>query len=191
LLGGGISIQSRPDRGSSFIVSIDPGPLEGVPLITDPGRESTRVRSGEVTPSATPFDLEDYTILLAEDGPDNQRLISYILRRAGARVTIVEDGQAAFQSALDPNRLGAPFDVILMDMQMPVLDGYEATRKLRDAGYDGPIVALTANAMTGDRAKCLSAGCSGYATKPIRRDILFAEIRNCRLAAAPEIQTTE
>ncbi len=123
-------------------------------------------------------------ILLAEDGPDNQRLISFILKKAGAEVFIVENGQMALDFALaaehgvlkrasDPT---GPFDLILMDMLMPVMDGCQATQKLREAGFQRPIIALTANAMKEDRDRCLEAGCNDFCTKPVDRPKLFATI---------------
>ena len=119
-------------------------------------------------------------ILLAEDGPDNQQLISFVLRKAGADVDIVGNGLLAVDRARSAEAEGKPFDVILMDMQMPVLDGYAATRTLRDGGYSGAVIALTAHAMNGDRKKCLAAGCDDFTAKPIDRDQLVALVSALR-----------
>lgn len=113
-------------------------------------------------------------VLLAEDCLDNQRLIASLLRRWGLTVAVAGDGRQAVDAALASREVGEPFDLILMDMQMPVLDGYEATRELRRRGWTGPIHALTANAMFGDQKFCLDAGCTGYARKPIERTALHA-----------------
>ena len=120
-------------------------------------------------------------MLLVEDGPDNQRLIAYLLRKAGAEVVVAENGQAAIEQVVPAAALAegkkparfAPFDVILMDIQMPVMDGYEATRRLRALGYTGRIVALTAHAMSQDRQQCLDAGCDAYLAKPIEQRVLL------------------
>ena len=122
--------------------------------------------------------MSGFKILLAEDGPDNQRLVSYILKKAGADVDVADDGEIAFKAALAAHDEGVPFDVILMDMQMPIMDGYSAVRKLRRRKYDLPIIALTAHAMTSDRQKCIDAGCDDYASKPINREELVRMIRS-------------
>ena len=108
-------------------------------------------------------------MLLAEDGPDNQQLISFVLEKAGAKVAVAGNGRIAVDLALAAKNEGDPYDVILMDMQMPVMNGYDATKKLRAEGYQEPIIALTANAMSQDRQKCLDAGCDDYLSKPINR----------------------
>ena len=113
-------------------------------------------------------------ILLADDGADNRRIIGHILSKAGFAVTFAENGLSACEQALASMAEGNSFDLILMDMQMPVMEGYEATRRLRDAGYKGPIVALTAHAAPEDKQKCLEAGCDHYVSKPIHRDYLLA-----------------
>ncbi|MGH7341355.1 MAG: response regulator, partial [Candidatus Rokuibacteriota bacterium] len=95
----------------------------------------------------------------------------------GFGVEIAPDGQRGCELALAALEAGEPFDVILMDMQMPEVDGYTATARLREAGYTGTIVALTAHAMSGDREKCLRAGCDDFASKPIDRAALLALLR--------------
>lgn len=180
MLDGGISFTSRLGEGTTFSFWVDAGSQAGVPLrdcersepprdwVPHPGRRETD-RLG-VTP------LRGLRILLAEDGPDNQRLIGFFLNKGGAEVTIVENGQAAVDSAMAAVSDGNPFSVILMDMQMPIMGGYEASTLLRRLEYVYPIVALTANAMTGDRERCLAAGCDEFATKPIDKPRLFESI---------------
>ena len=131
------------------------------------------------------FPLLSGRVLLAEDGPDNQVLIAGLLRKWGLTVTVASNGQEAVQLAQASQTAGQPFDTILMDMQMPILDGYAATRHLRAAGWTGPIIALTANAMSGDRQLCLNCGCSGFATKPIERPNLHALLVEYLPHAAP------
>ena len=171
-LGGSIEVRSTPGKGSTFSVTIDPGPLDGPHIIEDAQKSAT-----EPPPTAQPADADKTVlhsrILLAEDGPDNQQLIAMLLRNADAHVRAVENGQLAVEVALAAREAGEPFNVILMDMQMPVLDGYEATRQLRKRGYTGTIVALTAHAMAEDCQKCLAAGCNDYLPKPFQHRALL------------------
>ena len=122
------------------------------------------------------------TVLLAEDGPDNQRLITFILKKAGLTVELAVDGQDALDQLAEPRADGRPPDLILMDMQMPRVDGLTATRAARDAGYTGPIIALTAHAMAEHRQQALDAGCTDFATKPVDRAALLALIERCLTA---------
>ncbi len=172
MLGGTITVESTPGQGSIFTATVATGPLEGVRFVEGPP-SLLAVQPPDPAPRAAASTQLCGRVLLAEDGPDNQKLISHLLRKAGADVTIVENGQFATERALAARDAGQPFDLIFMDMQMPVLDGYTATRRLRERGYAGPIVALTAHAMSSDRDKCLAAGCDDYATKPIKREQLL------------------
>jgi PAS domain S-box-containing protein len=171
-LGGDINVQSTPGQGSTFTVKVSTGPLDGVRLLASPAE--AQLPANSVSKPAEPIASVDCRVLLAEDGLDNQRLIAVLLKKAGATVVVVENGKLAYDAALAARDAGTSFDVILMDMQMPVMDGYEATEKLRAAGYTGPIIALTAHAMSTDRTRCLQAGCDDYATKPIDRRQLLA-----------------
>ncbi len=189
-LGGKIEVESEPRVGSTFRVFVDAGPLENVPLVQHASATEVARRVEPAAQGAKPRAAEfDHRILLAEDGVDNQRLIALILTRAGATVTIANHGKEAVDFLAEADARGEPFDLVLMDMQMPVMDGYEATALLRRRGYKGPIVALTAHAMQSDRAKCLEAGCDEYATKPIQREVLLETIGRLigeAVADAPE-----
>lgn len=180
MLGGDIDVDSTPGQGSTFRASVACGSLNGVRMLTQPveaAKEDPRgpkLQTDVQSPASQPLNCR---LLLTEDGLDNQRLIAHVLRKAGAEVHVVENGELAVQAALDALTASIPFDVILMDMQMPVMDGYSATRRLRESGYQHPIIALTAHALAGDREKCIAAGCDDYATKPINRATLIAMIR--------------
>ena len=167
MLGGSLAIDSAVGEGTSVRISVRAKLSEGAELI-DPFCE----HSFTAPAPGTPIDcsgggaLADTQILLAEDGPDNQRLIAHHLKRAGADVVLAENGLEAIEM-MGETVAGIAPDLILMDMQMPELDGYGATRKLRRAGCKVPIIALTAHAMDGDREKCLGSGCDEYLTKPV------------------------
>ncbi len=168
-LGGEIRVASEPGKGSTFTVWLATGPLDGVPILAAPPPSSMRAAT-HATQEPLPS-LDGLRVLLVEDGTTNRKLVSLVLRRAGATVTMAEDGKLGSDLALSE-----PFDLILMDMQMPVMDGYEATRLLRQEGLTLPILALTAHAMKGDQDKCNAAGCSGYIAKPIDGDHLVRTI---------------
>lgn len=181
VLGGDISVTSKLNQGSQFSATVKTGNLEGVPLLQELQQNDNTQSTNPVPaqPEEQALSLKGRKILLAEDGPDNQKLISFILKKAGAEVTVAENGEAARQAAMRAMEIGLLYDVILMDMQMPILDGYGATRILREQGYSGPIISLTANAMEGDREKCISVGCNDHVTKPIDRRKLISMIANC------------
>lgn len=169
LLGGDLSFSSVQGKGSLFSVTVGAGEVDVAELLQPTSAASPRqvAHAGDAPPAIEQAKkLEGLRILLAEDGPDNQRLISFILRKAGAEVILAENGKIAIELV---ETSGNAFDVILMDMQMPEMDGYEATRKLREWGFALPVIAITAHAMAEDRQKCLDAGCDDYATKPIDR----------------------
>ncbi len=192
LLGGTIDVKSEPGRGSTFGVTVAVGSLEGVAML-DPSEIMARIAEEEATKAtasaagaADPAMLAGRRLLLVEDGIDNQRLIAHHLRKAGAEVSLAENGRVALDMLTSPPVAGSdrrelirpcPYDLVLMDMQMPVMDGYSAARRLRGLGFETPIIALTAHAMSGDRDKCLAAGCDEYATKPIDK---VALVRTCR-----------
>jgi signal transduction histidine kinase/DNA-binding NarL/FixJ family response regulator len=165
-LGGEITVESEAGRGSVFRVKLATGPLEHVRMLESPPTEAL-TPADAWKPGSVPK-LSAARVLLVEDGQSNRELISLVLQEAGAEVTCAENGQEGLETASR-----GQFDLILMDIQMPVMDGHTATRRLRERGCMLPIIALTAHAMRGDREKCLAAGCSRYLTKPIDIDELL------------------
>lgn len=183
MLGGDISVRSEAGMGSTFTISVGTGDLTNAVLI-DCGPAETVIPRSKKSLDPTNRDLQakalaDRRILLIEDGPDNQRLISFVLKKGGADVEVADNGKIAIERLTTNQTLDGelitpfPFELILTDMQMPELDGYLTTRLLRLKGCTVPIIALTAHAMTGDRQKCIDAGCDAYTTKPIERNALI------------------
>jgi CheY-like chemotaxis protein len=159
-LGGDLTVASRVDEGSRFTLTLTTGSLRGVAMLSSPPVTAPVA----TTPKTRVAILPPARILVVDDGETNRKLVRLILQRAGAKIKTAENGKQAIEEAESDT-----FDAILMDMQMPILDGYSATRMLRSKGCQLPIIALTAHAMKGDEEKCRQAGCSGYMTKPIER----------------------
>jgi PAS domain S-box-containing protein len=171
LLGGDLTVTSVFGKGSTFTLTVPAGNLDGVPMLDRPAEIDRDAAQANTSPTK---DLLGVRILLAEDGYDNRELIRNVLLKAGARIECVENGRQAVAKAE-----AEAFDVVLMDMNMPEMDGYEATRLLRERGYSKPIFALTANAMAEDSARCKEAGCDEYLSKPINRGLLISMLAKC------------
>jgi PAS domain S-box-containing protein len=161
LMGGTIQVTSQPGTGSRFWFDLE------VPCA---GQE-------RMTPTVAPQASADMSrargarLLLVEDNPVNRQFALAVLKSVGAVIAVAVDGSEAVRLASE-----AEYDLILMDCQMPVMDGYEATRRIRAAGITTPVIALTANAMEGDRDRCAAAGMDDYLAKPIRPDTLRAAV---------------
>ncbi|NLX13862.1 MAG: response regulator [Phycisphaerales bacterium] len=190
MLGGDVFLlHSQPGLGTRFRLILPIGPLADIRMIEGNDNAEALVVQREqgpaiLSPVAGDKTLNGLRILLAEDSPDNQRLISFVLKKSGACITTVDNGRMAVDTALAQRDTGKPFDIILMDMQMPIMDGYMAATTLRGQGYAGPIIALTAHAMASDRKKCIDAGCDEYVTKPIDRSRLIEVIVSTRNEAS-------
>jgi PAS domain S-box-containing protein len=166
-LGGDVTVKSEAGKGSVFTLTFDTGPLDGVEFLS-PAHVLEQRGDDSVQEKKESWRLPSARVLVADDGVENRELVSLVLSEQGLWVEEAENGQVAVDMVLKGG-----FDVILMDMQMPVLDGFSATRELRARGVRTPIVALTANAMAGSEKKMLDAGCDVYMTKPLDIDALI------------------
>ena len=165
-LGGDIDVYSKPGKGSVFVVRVDTGSLAGVKLLS-PDEVQTSTEEAELDAHGR-WRFRSARVLVVDDGAENRDLLTLVLEEAGLDVDIAEDGKVAVDKAM-----AGPFDVILMDVQMPVMGGFEATGCLRRQGLQTPIVALTAHAMKGFDKQCLDAGYTAYLSKPIDIDRLL------------------
>ncbi len=170
-LGGNLSLRgSEIGQGSCFTLIIPTGDIKDVPMI----------KGKKVEPFALKFlssfrktkRLEDIKVLLAEDSEDNETLVRLYLKKEGAQVTCAHNGLEVLEMIRNED-----YDIVLMDIQMPLMDGLEATRQLRQKGFQKPILALTAHALKGDIEKSLKAGCDTHLTKPIQGELLIQEIQ--------------
>lgn len=185
-LGGALTVESELGVGSIFAATFNGGDAAAVELT-----DSKNVwYSSDITQAGEQeVNLDGCHVLVVDDGDTNRKLITLMLKRVNAKVSTAENGAEAVEQAL-----ALDVDIVLMDIQMPVMDGYTATTTLRQNGFEAPIIALTANAMKGDRQLCETAGCSGYLSKPIDGDRLLktisaelAKASPSKLAAPPKI----
>ncbi len=195
MMNGHISFESVEGRGSTFRLAIPvetPAAREKQPPFDERGMTTVQNDSDAAAEDAELHarPLNHRRVLLAEDGPDNQRLLSHLLRHAGAQVEIADNGRTAVEVVTAAESRGEPFDLVLLDMQMPQMDGYATAAELRRRGFTVPIIAITAHAMPGDRERCLDAGCDDYTPKPVDRETLIrlASIQITRHSARTAIK---
>jgi len=183
MLGGDLTVTSCTGKGTAFRLDIDAGNLEGIQMSGAEAADAFLKKKSEMhsaSDKAAVAGLNTAKILVVEDGEVNRRFLSVVLKRLGVTVQTAENGKIGVDLAM-----ANQFDLVLMDMQMPVMDGYTAARTLRKHGSSIPIIALTAHAMVGDREKCIDAGCTGYLSKPIDTNALLQTLADC-LQTSPQ-----
>ncbi|MCH2204086.1 MAG: ATP-binding protein, partial [Fuerstiella sp.] len=169
-LGGEIVVSSEPGVGSTFSFSVSTGPLSGIHML-DSEEASANLTVLQKQHKGLQIRFKPVRVLVTDDTPANRKLVGLVLRKAGLTVDEAENGQQAVDMVMTDK-----YDLVLMDMQMPVMDGFTATSALRAAGLTLPIIALTANVMQSDRERCESSGCNGFLIKPIDIDQLLSTL---------------
>jgi len=184
LLDGEIQVQSQVGEGCTFSLTVAAGPLSGSFLT----RVSLDTVAEDTTPSTVPLPELTGRILVVDDRHEIRYLVQRYLEEAGAQVSLAQDGAEALTAVAHAAALGDPFAGVIMDIQMPVMDGLTAIRQLRQRGYQGQLIALTAHAMKGDREKYLAAGCNAYLSKPVDSQALVTLVAECFESAAEAAQ---
>ena len=170
-LGGTISVESELGKGSSFRVIIPTGSLENAELL-DCVDDKVASINGSSQKKSAPQKVEfSGRVLIVDDCEDNRDLVKFFLKKTGLKVDVAENGEEGVTAVERGD-----FDLVLMDMQMPIMDGITATKKLRELGHQIPIVALTANRLTEQVQACLDAGCVGCLGKPFKKNELYEAI---------------
>jgi PAS domain S-box-containing protein len=176
-LGGEITVTSRRGKGSTFTVTLKTGDLQDVPFLQP--EEVAAATEGDDEKEQRRWQFPKTRVLIVDDGAENRELLRLVLEENGVTVEEAENGLVGVEKAT-----AGPYDAILMDVNMPVLDGFAATKRLREQGLRTSVIALTANAMKGFEEECLKAGYSGYFSKPIDLD-RFMEMMAGLLGARP------
>ncbi len=171
LMGGSLTLDSQPGQGSCFTLSIDCGDLQHTDWVQT--NQEAHSSHPQVTDNQPIPELKGH-ILYAEDGQDNQRLVKLLLKHTGVSLTIVENGKLALEYIQDHQDV----DLILMDIQMPVMNGIDATLAIRETGFSKPIIAFTANVMKEEVSRYQQIGCDACLSKPVQKTLFYQTLND-------------